>query len=145
MENLVGQNLDRYQITSLLFEDQSANLFLANDPKLDRLVAIYLNKQQEKQVEKSIQDVRSMVTWRHAGLARLFDVGSYEGRLYFVQEKLSKSKLKSNSTEYEAGRLLAWTGGNGITGQRTMPCSRLRPSKRKNSWKYLPRKYSVQN
>jgi len=54
MPTLTGQSIDRYQISTLLDEDQLGAIYKAYDPKFDRTVTIYfVNAQVAKQMAPS--------------------------------------------------------------------------------------------
>ena len=88
------QKIDRFEIISLLSEDSLSKTYQAYDPKFDRPVQIYLFHNEDWNLEKFNQDLRIIMTWRHAGLARLYDFGDIEGQLYLVQEYLPGQNLR---------------------------------------------------
>lgn len=86
MPDLTGQTIDRYEILELLEQDRIATVYKARDPKFDRLVAIYALETPAAGAGAILQSVRTIASWRHTGLSRLYDFGTYEGRDYVVQE-----------------------------------------------------------
>lgn len=90
MQALTGQTIDRYQISDLLAEDQLGAIFKAYDPKFDRTVALYfVSAQVAKQNgldEYILQAARTILSWRHSGLARIYDFGKRPDGIYVVQE-----------------------------------------------------------
>jgi serine/threonine protein kinase len=98
MQALIGQSIDRYQISAQLAEDRSGAIYKAYDPKFDRTVTLYLiNLQVAKQSrldEYILQAARTILTWRHAGLARLYDFGKRPDSLYVVQEFIPGPDLR---------------------------------------------------
>ncbi len=51
MQALIGQTIDRYQISDLLAEDQLGAIFKAYDPKFDRTVTLYFVNAPGRQTE----------------------------------------------------------------------------------------------
>jgi len=98
MQALIGQTIDRYQISDLLAEDQLGAAFKAYDPKFDRTVTLYfVNLQVAKQNhldEYILQAARTILSWRHAGLARLYDFGKRPDGIYVVQEFIPGPDLR---------------------------------------------------
>ena len=98
MQALIGQTIDRYQISDLLAEDQLGAAYKAYDPKFDRTVTLYfINLQVAKQNhldEYILQAARTILSWRHAGLARLYDFGKRPDGIYVVQEFIPGPELR---------------------------------------------------
>jgi uncharacterized repeat protein (TIGR01451 family) len=98
MSALTGQTIDRYQISNLLSEDQLGAVYKAYDPKFDRTVTLYfVNAQAAKQNgldEYILQAARTILTWRHAGLARVYDFGKHPDGIYVVQEFIPGPDLR---------------------------------------------------
>ena len=88
------QKIDRFELISLLSEDSLSKTYQAHDPKFDRLVQIYLFPSEQANTEQFNQALRIIMTWRHTGLARLYDFGEIEGQLYLVQEYLPGQNLR---------------------------------------------------
>jgi len=108
-QHRIGQAIDRYQIISLLHEDSTVGVYKAFDPKFDRNVILYLMKDAQSDGDKVLQTARAMISWRHAGLARLLDLGSDVGsssseqgspsRNFFVQEFIPGPSLQKIQQE----------------------------------------------
>ncbi len=103
MQKNIGQTIDRYKIIALLEEDAAVAVYQAFDPKFDRNVTIYLIKDVLVEGDEIIQSARAIISWRHAGLARLFDLGLYVndlssnqsgvGQTFFIQEFIPPPNL----------------------------------------------------
>src|SRR5512135_358439 len=106
MQALIGQSIDRYQINTLLGEDQLGTIYKAYDPKFDRTVTVYLIDapfaRQNRLDEYILQSARAILTWRHAGLARLYDFGKREDGVYVVQEFIPGPDLRQLLKEMRA-------------------------------------------
>ncbi len=98
MQELIGQTIDRYKISDFLAEDQLGSIYRAYDPKFDRTVTLYyVNTQVAKQHgldEYILQAARTILSWRHAGLARIYDFGKREDGIYVVQEFIPGPDLR---------------------------------------------------
>ena len=98
MQALIGQTIDRYKISEFIAEDQLGAIFKAYDPKFDRTVAFYFvnaqNAKQNRLDEYILQAARTILSWRHAGLARVYDFGKREDGIYVVQEYIPGPDLR---------------------------------------------------
>lgn len=90
MPEMIGQTLNRYQIIDRLVEDYWGSVYKAYDPKFDRFVAVQILKphlvEKDKLNEHFLQVGRTILSWRHSGIARVFDVGQHDALTYLVRE-----------------------------------------------------------
>ncbi len=97
MQDIIGQTIDRYKINSQLFKDQLSIAYKAYDPKFERNVVIYLVDDQQDQNRYFMQSVRTILGWRHVGIARIYDFGVLEKNVYMVQEHIPGPNLGESS------------------------------------------------
>ena len=95
------QKMDRYEIISLLSEDSLWKTYQAHDPKFDRTVQVYLFHKEQVITEEFKQALGTMMNWRHVGLARLYDIGEFQGQNFIVQEYIPGQYYK---TLYQPGK-----------------------------------------
>ena len=81
---MLGQTLDeRYQLVSQVAVGGLANVFLAHDLKLGRSVAIkvlHSERTDPNGLKRLESEVRLQAQLEHAGIVRLFDVGTLRVR-----------------------------------------------------------------
>lgn len=91
---LEGQQLGKYTILRLIGVGPSASVFLAQDPFIDRKVAlkVALNHPAETEAEREIRQRRFFIEAQHAGglrhphITTIFDAGTDNGRCYIAME-----------------------------------------------------------
>ncbi len=98
METLVGQTLNRYQITSMLGEGGMGAVYKARDVTLQRDVAIKVmhaqfTRQQNFQ-ERFLQEARVAARLDHPGIVKVYDFGEARGMLYIVMEFIPGQNLR---------------------------------------------------
>jgi serine/threonine protein kinase len=98
MQNLVGQTLNRYQITRLLGEGGMGAVYRANDATLQREVAIKVmhdNFAHQKDFqERFLQEARTAARMNHPGIVQVFDFGQDQGHLYIVMKYIPGDNLE---------------------------------------------------
>jgi len=98
MQELVGQNLDRYQITSLLGEGGMGAVLKARDVTLQRDVAIKVMHphfaQRADFRERFLQEGRTAARLDHPGIVKVYDFGQAQNHLYIVMEFIPGPNLR---------------------------------------------------
>ncbi len=98
MSSLVGQQLGKYQIKSLLGRGGMAEVYLAHDPQLDRDVAIKLMHPQladeEGFAQRFSNEARAVARLRHTNIVQVHDFDLADGRPYMVMELMDGPTLK---------------------------------------------------
>lgn len=106
MDNLIGQTFEQYQISGKIGEDRWGLLFKAYDPKFDRSVALFVLRPQITDQggmgSYILQMARTLVRWRHAGVARILDFGRADNLIYLVREHLPGDSLRQALDELRA-------------------------------------------
>ena len=89
---------DRYQIIKTLGEGGMANVYLANDTILDRMVAVKVLRgdlaNDEKFVRRFQREALSASSLSHPNIVEIYDVGEDEGNFYIVMEYIEGKTLK---------------------------------------------------
>ena len=90
MEHLIGQTLDRYQITELLGEGGMGAVFKAHDLTLQRDVALKVMHPQFARKpnfqNRFLQEARTAARLDHPGIVKVHDFGQADSALYIVME-----------------------------------------------------------
>jgi uncharacterized repeat protein (TIGR01451 family) len=98
MPELIGPTLDRYRVVERLAEDSWGSVYKAYDPKFDRTVAIQvLDPRQaanEQFGEHFTQLARTILSWRQAGIARVFNFGRRDSLIYIIREFIPGANLR---------------------------------------------------
>jgi serine/threonine protein kinase len=97
MKELVGQSLDRYQITSLLGEGGMGAVLKARDVTLQRDVAVkVMHPQFARRPDfraRFLQEARTAARLDHPGIVKVYDFGQAGTHLYIVMEFISGQNL----------------------------------------------------
>ena len=108
-------HIGRYEIQRRLGVGGMGALYLARDPRLDRLVAIKLLKedfQDDPQLrERFIREARSVARLRHQNIVVVHDVGEDEGRPFMAMEYIAGetlTRLLQQVPPVPLDRRLAW-------------------------------------
>jgi eukaryotic-like serine/threonine-protein kinase len=106
MDHLVGQNLGRYKILSLLGEGGMGAVFKGWDETLKRDVAIkVMSPQLARQTnfqERFLQEARTVARLSHPNVVQIYDFGQEENQLYIVMEFISGKSLQQYLQELRA-------------------------------------------
>ncbi len=98
MEQLVGQMINRYQITQLLGEGGMGAVLKGYDVTLQRDVAVkVMHPQFTRQPEfrdRFLQEARTAAHLDHPGIVKVFDFGSVQSMLYIVMEFVPGENLR---------------------------------------------------
>jgi tetratricopeptide (TPR) repeat protein len=91
------QKIGRYEIKRRLGKGGMGSLFLALDPRLDRLVAIKVLKtdyEEDPELrQRFAREARALARLRHQNIVTVYDFGEYEGRLFMAMEYIDGETL----------------------------------------------------
>jgi serine/threonine protein kinase len=97
MDNLIGQTLNRYQLTSLLGEGGMGAVYKARDVTLQRDIAVKIMHPQLARLsdfrERFLQEARTAARLSHAGVVQVYDFGQEKELLYIVMEFIPGANL----------------------------------------------------
>jgi len=103
MDHLVGQNLGRYKILSLLGQGGMGAVFKGRDETLKRDVAIkVMSPQLARQAnfqERFLQEARTVARLSHPNIVQIYDFGQEENQLYIVMEFILGKNLQQHLQE----------------------------------------------
>jgi len=95
---LIGESLGPYKIIERLGSGAMGEVYLANDPRLDRRVAIKVLPEQfadhPERLERFAREARAAAALNHPNIAAVFDVGFEGGTHFIVQEHLAGEGLR---------------------------------------------------
>ena len=95
---LKGQKInDRYEIIKSIGEGGMANVYLANDTILDRMVAVKVLRgdlSDDKFVRRFEREALSVSNLSHPNIVEVYDVGVEDGNHYIVMEYIEGKTLK---------------------------------------------------
>ena len=98
MDQLVGQNINRYRLVKLLGEGGMGAVFKAFDITLQREVAVKIMHSQFARrpdfQERFLQEARTAARLDHPGIVKVFDFGQDSGYLFIVMEFLRGDNLR---------------------------------------------------
>jgi serine/threonine protein kinase len=108
---LLGQQLGPYTIQALLGRGGMAQVYQALDTALNRPVAIKILapalRQQTVIAERMLQEGRVLASFQHPGIVQIYNLGTFQGLPYLVQELLPGPTLEDELTAaHRAGRFL---------------------------------------
>ena len=116
-----GTLIGPYRIVSLLARGGMGDVYRANDPRLDRDIAVKTLTNAERgdvqSIERFLQEARITASLDHPNIVKVFDVGMSNGRPYLVSELLDGEVLRmpigrGPASEEDALRIAcAVTGG----------------------------------
>src|SRR6185436_4463602 len=93
-----GAKLGRYEILSQLGKGGMGEVYLAQDPKLDRRVALKvlpaeLAVSRERMV-RFVQEARSAAALNHPNVAHVYEIGEHEGLNFIAMEYVEGKTLR---------------------------------------------------
>lgn len=97
MHDLIGQSIDRYQVSSRLSDYPWGSTWKAYDPKFDRSVVLLILDSEWNDLaahrDSILNASRIVLRFRHPGIARLLDIGTTGDTDFIVQEHLPGGTL----------------------------------------------------
>ena len=117
LDPLIGSVLDsRYRIVSRMAHGGMGSVYVANDERLDRLVAVKIIHQHlaesPKYSARFRREARAAARISHPGVVPVFDQGEIDGRNYLVMELVDGENLRTYLTRiqpYSVGLVLDLT------------------------------------
>ncbi|MCD4752172.1 MAG: serine/threonine protein kinase [Anaerolineaceae bacterium] len=114
MVDLIGKQIDRYQIVAQLGEGGMATVYKALDTRLERYVALKVittNLQSSQQfLQRFEREAKALAKLSHPNIVDVHDYGEENGRPYLVMEFIDgghlKSRMGSPHAFQEAAKLL---------------------------------------
>jgi serine/threonine protein kinase len=107
-----GTRLGRYEICSKIGEGGMGEVYLAQDTKLDRKVAIkFLNEEFSRDSDKLnrfIQEAKAASALNHPNILTVYEVGEVDGKNYISTELIDGQTLRQKLSQKEAKS--AWLG-----------------------------------
>src|SRR5213080_804228 len=86
----VGERLGHYQVRSLLGAGGMGEVYLAQDTKLDRAVALKILSAEfaadKNRMRRFEQEARSAAALNHANIAHIYEIGEAEGKHFISME-----------------------------------------------------------
>ena len=90
--SLIGQTLGQYQIVERIGAGGMAEVYVAEDTKLGRKVALKIIRSEalgdEKAVKRFLFEAKVTARFSHPNIVAIYEVGEYQGRPYLALEYL---------------------------------------------------------
>ena len=100
-----GEKLGRYEIRSKIGEGGMGEVYLAQDTKLDRKVAIkFLNEEFSRDSDKLnrfIQEAKAASALNHPNILTVYEVGEVDGKNYISTELIDGQTLREHISQKE--------------------------------------------
>src|SRR3989440_1441622 len=109
-----GTRLGRYEIRSKIGEGGMGEVYLAQDTKLDRKVALKILPAEvashRDRMERFIREAKSAAALSHPNIAQIFEIGEDEGTHYIAMEFIDGATLreKIHREQRDLGKLLRY-------------------------------------
>src|SRR5213594_3369875 len=98
-EFLAGTNVAHYRIISLLGAGGMGEVYLAQDTKLDRAVALKILSAEfaadKDRMRRFEQEARSAAALNHANIAHIYEIGEAEGKHFISMEYIEGETLRN--------------------------------------------------
>ncbi|HET6671622.1 MAG TPA: protein kinase, partial [Pyrinomonadaceae bacterium] len=95
----VGKQLGHYQVRSLLGAGGMGEVYLAQDTKLDRAVALKILSAEfaadKNRMRRFEQEARSAAALNHSHIAHIYEIGEAEGKHYISMEYIEGDTLRN--------------------------------------------------
>lgn len=93
------EKIDRFIIQDVLGRGAQGTVYLADDPSLNRQVAIkavslHNNFQQQQTIDNLLQEARTVSQLQHSNIVSIYDMGSYQLKPYLVLEYVEGETLQ---------------------------------------------------
>ena len=90
-----GERIDRFQVVELLGAGAMGLVYLARDPKLERLVAIKLMRAAGRSAEaRLLREARALARLRHPAVVTVHEVGVWKDQVYLAMEYVRGATLR---------------------------------------------------
>ena len=103
VNSLVGQQIGSYQLLSLLGVGGMGEVYLAQDSRLDRKVALKFlpeEMQQDSTAKKRfLREAKSAAALDHPFICKIYEVGEAEGKSFIAMEYIQGETLSRKLTE----------------------------------------------
>src|SRR5437870_9239452 len=94
----VGTKLGRYEIRSKIGEGGMGEVYLAQDTKLDRKVALKILPAEvasnRERMERFIREAKSAAALTHPNIAQIFEIGEHDGTHFIAMEFIDGQTLR---------------------------------------------------
>jgi serine/threonine protein kinase len=105
MSDLPNTTLAHYTIISRIGAGGMGEVYLAQDTRLDRRVAIkFLNEEFSKDAEKLrrfIQEAKAASALNHPNILTVYEIGEIDGKNYIATELIDGKTLRENLAQKE--------------------------------------------
>jgi serine/threonine protein kinase len=112
LDKLVGTTLVRYTVGSVIDSGRSGVVFRAVDTKNDRPVALKVLwpelTQDEREVERFVRAIKTMLPIQHENIVRLYGAGVSDGYCWMAMELIEGESLADVIKRIGVGGMLDW-------------------------------------
>ncbi len=112
LEALVGATLVRYRVGDPIDSGRSGTVFRAVDTKHDRPVALKVLwpelTQDEREVERFVRAIKTMLPIQHENIVRLYGAGVSDGYCWMAMELVDGESLADVIKRLGVGGMLGW-------------------------------------
>jgi serine/threonine protein kinase len=95
---MIGKTISHYKIIEKLGEGGMCVIYRAQDTKLKRTVTLkFLTPQvlaSEEERSRFVHDAQTISTWDHPNIAKIYEIGKYEGEYFISMDYLEGKSLK---------------------------------------------------
>lgn len=97
---MIGQTIAQYQVVKEIGRGGMGEVYLAEDTKLDRFVALkFLSLEMERdkdRIKRFLREAKLASALRHPGIVHIYEIGEWEGHHYIVMEYVEGETLSSH-------------------------------------------------
>ncbi|MGB1016123.1 MAG: serine/threonine-protein kinase, partial [Nannocystaceae bacterium] len=96
---------ERYILKQSIGKGAKGTVFLAEDGRLDRQLAIKLLHEQDSPIERTrlIREGQALAKLRHENIVQVYDAQNYEGQVYLAMEYIAGTTLRTWQREKSRG------------------------------------------
>jgi len=103
MSIAAGTKLGRYEIRAKIGEGGMGEVYLAQDTKLDRKIAIkFLNQQfskDEDKLNRFVREAKAASALNHPNILTVYEIGEVDGQNYIATELIDGTTLRTGRKE----------------------------------------------